>query len=149
MRPSLFGNQEFPRAAGTRANFSGQGFEGKVRKKLADHGYETKRQVEYIPSIYGTGLKKVDLLIADPGIVISCKNQTSQGSVEEKLWGEIVQLQHICEVQAGVKQAWLILGGNGMAHVPYWVSRDWMKWIKGADIRVHHFDHWHLDRRLL
>lgn len=150
MTMGLFGDLGGPKkASGTIANLSGQNFEDQVRAKLSLAGYRTRRQVEFIPSIYGVGKKRIDILVIDPGIIVSCKNQESYGSAEEKLWGEIVQLQHICDIQDAVKEAWLILGGSGMRHTFYWLSRDWMEWVRAPRVKVYHLETWDLDNRLI
>lgn len=147
---SLFGpNFASKNPSGTKANLSGTQFEMQVYERLRQHGYKLTRQRVMIPSIYGDGHKRIDIHIFDPGIAISCKNQEERGSVEDKLWGEIIQLQHLCDRQEVVNHAWIILGGTGMKHIDYWVSRDWKDWINAPDVKVFHFDYWPLEPRLL
>ena len=147
---SLFGSSFMAKmSSGTKANLSGNSFEVQVYRKLRDHGYEVTRERVMIPSIYGDGHKRIDIHIFDPGIAVSCKNQRVDGSTEEKMWGEIIQLQHICDNQEVVKAAWIILGGTAMKHTEYWISRDWKDYIEAPDVRVFHFDSWPLEPRLL
>lgn len=147
---SLFGpNYPLKNPGGTEAYLSGTKFEMQVYERLRQSGYPVTRQRVMIPSIYGDGHKRVDIHVFDPGIAISCRNQEERGSVEDKLWGELIQLQHLCDNQEVVNEAWLVLGGTGMKHIPFWMSKDWKDYISAPDVKVFHFDSWILEPRLI
>lgn len=109
-----------------------------------------KEQATKRPAICGTSYKRIDILLVDDRIAVSCKYQRTHGSVEEKLWGEIVQLQHLVASHDDFRRALLILGGPGFKFTDYWCSNQRLRWIPTAiDVSVRRFEDLELKRQQL
>ena len=148
MTQTLFG--DLPKfAGGTKANLSGRQFEDDCAARFRELGYSVKKQVVRIPSVYGTGHKHIDILVVDIGLAVSCKWQKSSGSAEEKLWGELVHLQHLVNNNDDLKMAWILLGGDGFTQVDYWRKREWLRWVMAFDVSVYRLNEIPLPKRMI